>query len=197
MTGFFYTEWRNYWLRSHFVAAIHAAAITFVLFSIVEADAAGVASEPISQKLYDHPLLFLCIIFLLSILVVVLLLSRRKLQSSERRYRSLFEDNGAIMLLIEPASMRIMDANPAACAFYRWSPADFLNMRVTDITTLPEAKVREIYRDILNHERRQFHTRHRLASGEERNVEVNSMPYRVDGVVCLLCIIHDITERQG
>jgi PAS domain S-box-containing protein len=99
------------------------------------------------------------------------------------------------MFLIETESMRVMDANPAACAFYGWGPDDFLKKRLTDINTLPEPEIREVISDILNHERRRFHARHRLASGEERDVEVNSMPYRLEERQCLLSIIHDITSQ--
>ena len=198
MTGACYAVWRNRWTYGHSVVSVPVAAVSSLLCDVIDACAdTGPTGEPISQKLYDHPLLFLCIIILLSALIVVLLLSRRKLLASERRYRSLFSDNAAIMLLIEPDSMRIMDANPAAFAFYGWSPADFLNMRITDINTLPESEVREIFHDVLNHEKRRFTARHRLASGEERDVEVNSMPYRLEGRECLLSIIHDITVRTA
>ncbi|MRR37060.1 PAS domain S-box protein, partial [bacterium] len=40
------------------------------------------------------------------------------LRESEARYRSLFTGNHAIMLLIDPDDGSIVDANPAACAYY-------------------------------------------------------------------------------
>ena len=40
------------------------------------------------------------------------------LKESEGRYRSLFKNNHAIMLLIKPSTGEIIDANPAAEAFY-------------------------------------------------------------------------------
>ena len=194
MTGACYAVWRNRRTHEKQLKYIYAAAIASGLYSVAEAGA-DTANIPVPQEFYDHPLLFLCITLLLCVLITVLLLNRRKLQSSERRYRSLFADNGAIMLLIEPDSVRIMDANPAACAFYGWNPSEFLNKRITDINTLPEPEIREIILDILNNERRRFHTRHRLASGEERDVEVNSMPYLLEGRQHLLSIIHDITGQ--
>ena len=194
MTGACYAGWRNRRTHEKQLTYISGAAIASVFYSVIEAGA-DTADIPVPQELYDHPLLFLCISLLLCVIITVLLLSRRKLQSSERRYRSLFTDNGAIMLLIEPDSMRIMDANPAACAFYGWNPPDILNKRITDINTLPEPEIREIILDILNYEKRRFLARHRLASGEERDVEVNSMPYLLEGRQYLLSIIHDITGQ--
>ena len=48
-----------------------------------------------------------------------------RLQQSENEavYRSLFENNHAVMLLIDPVTAAIRDANPAACAYYGWSRA--------------------------------------------------------------------------
>ena len=196
MTEASYAEWRNRLLTGSPDVPVKAFAFFMIPGAASGADVVtGAADAPVPQEFYDHPLLFLCISLLLCILVTVLFLSRRKLQSSERRYRSLFADNGAIMLLIEPTTMLIMDANPAACAFYGWSPDDFLKMRISEINTLPEPAVGAIIYDILNHERRRFHARHRLASGEERDVEVNAMPYLLEGRQCLLSIIHDITAQ--
>ena len=48
-------------------------------------------------------------------------LAEAALRESEERYRSLFEDNHAVMLLIDPQSGAIVDANPAACAWYGWT----------------------------------------------------------------------------
>ena len=194
MTVASYAVWRNRRTHEKPLKYIPGVAIASMLYSVVEAGA-DTAKIPVPQEFYDHPLLFLCITLLLCVLITVLLLNRRKLQSSERRYRSLFADNGAIMLLIEPDSLRIMDANPAACAFYGWNPSDFLHKRITDINTLPEPEIREIIHDILNYERRRFLARHRLSSGEERDVEVNSMPYLLEGRQYLLSIIHDITGQ--
>ena len=149
------------------------------------------------EALYDHPLVSLCIIILLCLLCIVLYLSRKKIKASERRYRALFQDNGAIMILVDPVSLRIMDANPAACAFYGWRPADLLNMRIVDITTSPEEVVRDIYHDVINYERRRFRTRHRLSSGNEREMEVNAMPYGIDGKECILSILHDLTNERN
>ncbi len=196
MTGCRYVKWRNRLTNVPFPAATCVAACMVALFSPLKAGAVEIPKPSIHEAFHDHPVVTLCIIVLLCLLCAVLLLSRRKIQASERRYRALFQDNGAVMLLIDAESMRILDANPAACAFYGWRPADFLNMPIFDINTSPESVVREIYHDVLNYERRRYRVRHRLASGEEREVEVNSMPYQIDGRDCLLSIIHAITTKE-
>ena len=49
-----------------------------------------------------------------------------ELKESEVRYRSLFTNNHAVMLIIDPDGGDIVDANPAACAFYGWSHGDMI-----------------------------------------------------------------------
>ncbi len=57
------------------------------------------------------------------------------------RYTSLFENNHAVMLLIEPETAAIKDANPAACAYYGWSREEFRKLRIGDINTLSRDEI--------------------------------------------------------
>jgi DNA-binding NtrC family response regulator len=50
-----------------------------------------------------------------------LIREHQALAESESRYRSLFENNHVVMLLINPESGDIIDANSAASRFYGWS----------------------------------------------------------------------------
>jgi two-component system, cell cycle sensor histidine kinase and response regulator CckA len=118
------------------------------------------------------------------------------LQASEARYRSLFQNNHAVMLLIDPATGDIVDANPAASAFYGYTHAELISRKITDINMLPKDQVfKEMQRAGLE-QRRHFFFRHRLAGGEERDVEVFSGPIRVKDQNLLYSIVHDITARK-
>jgi PAS domain S-box-containing protein len=118
------------------------------------------------------------------------------LRESEARYRSLFQDNHAVMLLIDPATGDIVDANPAACAFYGFSREELTARKITDINTLSPEQVFAEMRLAKKDKRRQFHFRHRLARGEVRDVEVFSGPLRLQGQDLLYSIVHDITARR-
>ena len=55
-------------------------------------------------------------------------------------YSSFFENSHSVMLIIDPESGRILDANQTACTFYGYGRDQILRMRITDINTLsPEA----------------------------------------------------------
>ena len=117
------------------------------------------------------------------------------LAESERRYRSLFEGNHAAMLLIDPATGAIVDANPAACAYYGYSREKLTALKITDINTLSADEVFAEMARCRAEERRHFSFRHRLASGEVRDVEVYSGPLDLKGRNLLYSIVIDVTDR--
>ncbi len=117
------------------------------------------------------------------------------LSQSEERYRSLFQNNHAVMLLIDPGSGDIVDANPAACAYYGFPLEELKAKKITEINTLTEDQALTEMQLAKAEERRQFYFRHRLAGGEIRDVEVYSGPIIMGEKELLYSIVHDITER--
>lgn len=118
------------------------------------------------------------------------------LMESERRFHDLFENNGSVMLLIDPGSGRIVDVNQAAVAYYGYPLARLIGMPIEHINTLPPAEGAAERQRALREERNYFNSSHRLASGEVRDVEVYSKPIEVGAKALLLFIIHDITQRK-
>ncbi len=122
-------------------------------------------------------------------------LAEEALRESEARYRSLFENNHAVMLIIDPATGAIIDANPAASAYYGWTREELRQMRIDQINTLPPDEVRAEMRRAKEQERNHFLFKHRRADGAIRNVEVYSGPIEIYGRKLLYSIVHDITDR--
>ena len=120
----------------------------------------------------------------------------RDLRESEEQYRSLFKNNHSIMLLIDPGTANIVDANPAAVSFYGWSYETLIRKKIIDINTLTEEQVFDEIKKAKMEQRKQFYFRHCLASGEIRDVEVYSGPIKVHGRELLYSIVHDITARK-
>lgn len=111
-------------------------------------------------------------------------------------YREMFTRNTAPKLLIEPESGRIVDANPAALAFYGYTLAEIRALSIQQINQLPDSEVREEMERARKEQRRYFEFRHRIASGETRFVKVYSGPVEINGRHYLHSIIHDYTEPQ-
>ena len=117
------------------------------------------------------------------------------LRESESRYKSLFKNNHSVMLLIDPESADIIDANPAAISYYGWSLEELTAMKITDINILTEVQIFQEMEKAKSEERRQFIFQHRLSNGDIRDVEVYSGPIKVHGQKLLYSIIYDITDR--
>ncbi len=118
------------------------------------------------------------------------------LVQSEAQFRSMFERHASVMLLIEPKSGTIVDANPAAASFYGYSREKLRRTKLTDLQQVPADDTRTPKRTGAED---QGHLRvllHRLANGESRMVESYSSPLEVKGRRLLFSIIHDVTERM-
>ena len=118
------------------------------------------------------------------------------LRDSEESYRLQFARNCAIMLLVDPADGAIKDANAAAVDFYGYSREQLLAMRITDLNTLPAAKIQQAIAAVTPKQGRRFVFQHRLADGALRDVEVASSLIQSGQRRFLHSIIHDVTERQ-
>jgi diguanylate cyclase (GGDEF)-like protein/PAS domain S-box-containing protein len=123
-------------------------------------------------------------------------LAEQALAESEARFRNLFEQNGSVMVLVEPENGVIVSANRAASRFYGYPLEQLVGMNVSRINTLPLDEVALERQQALREERNFFEFRHRLASGEERDVEVYSTPVNVGGRLHLFSIVHDVTESK-
>jgi PAS domain S-box-containing protein len=117
-------------------------------------------------------------------------------KESEARYRSLFENNHAPMLVIDPSTGEIVDANQVASMYYGYTFEELTKMNINEINTLDPKKVKEEMAQSLNGEKRKFDFRHRLANGLIRDVEVHSGVINVQSRPLLYSIIHDVTEQK-
>ena len=123
-------------------------------------------------------------------------LMENALRESEERYRSLFENSHAVLLVINPADGSIVDANPAAVAYYGWTREELQRKKIMDINTLTPDQVRAEMDMARAEKRNHFIFKHRRAYGEPRDVEVYSGPIKAHGKDLLYSIIFDITERK-
>ena len=118
------------------------------------------------------------------------------LRGSEERYRQMFERNRAIKLLVDAQTGAIVDANPAALEFYGYSLDEMKQLKITDLNTLATEKIAAAMTAAEAQEITSFVFKHRLRSGEIRDVEVHSGLLDIQGRKLLYSIIHDITERR-
>ncbi len=128
------------------------------------------------------------------------LVERRRIEGElaerQQQYQVLFEENHSVMLLIDPDTKEVVEANPAACRFYGYSPAELAGMSIFKINTADPRELSAKICGVNNGEEHKFEFVHRLADGSQREVEVFSGPLMVGGRKLLCSVIHDISERH-
>ncbi|MBF0383437.1 MAG: PAS domain S-box protein, partial [Magnetococcales bacterium] len=123
-------------------------------------------------------------------------MTEEALKESEAKFRTFFEKNSSVMLLIDPDSGKIMAGNESAVSYYGYPHEQLIGMLISDINTMPAEKNAEERQRVLREECSYFIFQHRLANGELRDVEVYSTPIPSDGGTLLFSIIHDVTDRK-
>jgi diguanylate cyclase (GGDEF)-like protein/PAS domain S-box-containing protein/putative nucleotidyltransferase with HDIG domain len=129
-------------------------------------------------------------------------LARAQRQILEEKDRSLsqqealFKGHGAVMLILEPESGQILDANPAASDFYGYGREELLMMKVQEINMLPPEETKALRMKALESQQRYFTFPHRLKSGEIRKVDVYASPIEYNEQKVLYSIIFDVTDRE-
>jgi PAS domain S-box-containing protein len=118
------------------------------------------------------------------------------LRDSELRYRQMFENHPSVRLLADPESGTLVDANPAAAVFYGYPLQAMRGMAIEKINTLPKEEISRALAQALSSSKQSFEFRHRLASGEVRDVEVKAGPLDINGRHLVYSIVHDVTEKK-
>jgi PAS domain S-box-containing protein len=122
-------------------------------------------------------------------------ITEERLSESELRYKTFFEKNSASMLIIEPATGKIVDANQSAISFYGYQKEQLLSMNIRDLNVLsPEEIAHE--EELAAYENRANHIlRHKLADGAERDVEIYYSVVKINSIIYNYSLIFDVTER--
>lgn len=102
--------------------------------------------------------------------------------------------HGSIMLLIDPVTGSILDANAAAVAFYAYP--DLVGKNIKEINQLTPKEVQTEMEKARKRNQNFFTFRHLLADGRIRDVEVSSYPVTFQQKDLLFSIVVDVTERM-
>ncbi len=111
-------------------------------------------------------------------------------------YRAIVESPVIVRLLIDPGCGRILEANQAATRYYGRSQEDLRRLCIQDLRADP---VRDQTLELLasgEHPDPDLSARHRLASGEVRDVTIYPEVLRSAGRILVLATVIDVTERR-
>jgi PAS domain S-box-containing protein len=116
-------------------------------------------------------------------------------KEAEEKYRSLFQNRHAVMMILDPESGAIVDANPAAAHFYGWSVDTLKSMNIFHLNPMPQKEIEREMEKARNEDRNNFIFKHLTARGDTVDVEVYSGPIMIRGKKMLYSIVHDISDR--
>jgi len=120
----------------------------------------------------------------------------REILESEERYRTLFAKSIVPTLVIDPSDGALCDANEAAVRYYGYPREELLAFTAMDIDGTPPGELKSLGAAASSGERTCFLTRHRLAGGAERDVELYASPVVIGGAERLYCTVFDVTQRR-
>ena len=118
-----------------------------------------------------------------------------KVKENERRLSDMFENHNAIKLLADSITLKIIDANAAAAEFYGYPREVLKKMGIEDLNPLDKGEIFSILDNINNGNLRYVNVKHKLASGELRDVEIYPGKIIISDKAYIFAIIHDITEK--
>ncbi|HWR05167.1 MAG TPA: PAS domain S-box protein [Humidesulfovibrio sp.] len=111
-------------------------------------------------------------------------------------FRVAFESSQTVMFLIDPLTAKVIGANKAACEFYGYQPEELEGLSAADISLLSNENLCALLQGINQGGSKRFSSRHRLKTGQLRDMELDAAPITLhNGRSCLFFIGHDVTPR--
>ncbi|TAN66507.1 MAG: PAS domain S-box protein [Methylobacter sp.] len=121
----------------------------------------------------------------------------QQLVEREELFRAIFEEAPNAIELIDPETLRFVEANPAACRMLGYTHEEFLGLRLVDTQAdLNEKELVAAVRQLEESGGMSLDNRHRCKNGDILDVEINSRMLNLSGKSLLVGVWRDITEHK-
>lgn len=119
------------------------------------------------------------------------------LKKNEAKFRSFFADNTAVMLVFEPDTMALVDANRAAAEYYGCPIEQLRLKKMCDLTVhTSHGDCLTLVGSILENRRgAKIPVQQYTAGGAVRDVELLITPVEIDSTVYMFIIVEDVSQR--
>lgn len=111
-------------------------------------------------------------------------------------FSTVFNNNQAIMLIVNPSNHQIIDANGAAENFYGYTRDKLLTMNMRQINIMSSEERHMRMDDAINKQYGFTRFVHKINSGILKNVEVYTSQILYNNKKAMFIIVHDITEQK-
>ncbi len=124
-------------------------------------------------------------------------IAQDKLKESEAWFRTMFYENQAVMLVVDPVhNQKIIDANHSAVKFYGYPREKLLKMNMGQLNIMQKDKRKKLMKKAVQQPANYFQFKHILADGTLKDVEVFASPFISLNKQQLFIIVHDISLRR-
>lgn len=120
-----------------------------------------------------------------------------ELRRSESEYRSLFENALDAIIIMDPVTEEVLDANARACELYGFKAQDFIGRSMLELSVEPE-RGRDYAKQTLHGTGRYlaFESKHHRSDGTVREIEIRAGLVSYKSRVAILSINRDVTNRR-
>jgi PAS domain S-box-containing protein len=123
--------------------------------------------------------------------------AEQAMRESEERYRSLVEQSSDGIILIDPETKRILEANPSYQRLLGYSTSELAGLTLFDITRADEETIDFSIQSVLSKGHHFIGERqHRRKDASMVNVEVSANIISYSGKKVICAVVRDITERK-
>ena len=121
----------------------------------------------------------------------------KQLKEREALFRAIYDEAAIGIELIDPDTLRFVEANPAACSMLGYTREEFVKLRLEDIQAdMDHAALFASVRQIEAAGGAIFNNRHRCKNGDILDVEINAHVLHLSGKRLIVAIWRDITGQK-
>ncbi|XOB62567.1 ATP-binding protein [Campylobacterota bacterium DY0563] len=121
-------------------------------------------------------------------------LRTKEIEDLSRRYKQVFEGSNSMKFLIDPDTRQIFDVNNATINFYGYTKEQLTSFKISDIQA-ENLNEDFIIEKILKNSEHKFIVKHKIASGEIKNMEVYASPIDIGEKKYIYTIVRDVTKE--
>lgn len=126
------------------------------------------------------------------------------IKENEEKFRTIFESSQDGILLLDPASLKYIDANPAAIKMFGYKKkSKFIGKFVSDCSPKiqPEGisskkKAQDLLKEFFKKGHAEFEWTHIKKNGDEFNTSINISKFIIDKKECMIAAVRDTTKEK-
>lgn len=108
-----------------------------------------------------------------------------------------FKNNPVVILVIDPDTGDIIDANTSAIQFYGYEEVLLRKMNINQINQSPMEVIKSELINSAREEQNFFIFSHKLASGIVKQVEISTTPIEIDGKIVIYSMVTEMTSHYS